>query len=71
MNLCQRRLHRLHGLVSHAWQEVRVSIQGHGNRGVSEKLLYELRVSALREQERGARVPEIVEADIREPRPLE
>jgi hypothetical protein len=38
---------------------------------MSEKLLDELGMGALREQERGARVPEIVEADVQESRPLE
>ncbi len=50
------RLHRPHGLISHAWQEVRVGVQGHRYRGVPQKLLNELRMGALRESNRVAQV---------------
>ena len=45
--LRKRDLHRLHGLVSHRGQEVRVGAESHRYRGVPQELLDELRLSAL------------------------
>ena len=39
-----------------------VSVQGHSYRGVTEKLLHELRMNAVTQQQGCAGVPEIVEA---------
>jgi hypothetical protein len=41
------------------------------HRGVPEKFLHKLGVDALTEQERGARVPEIVQTDVGKTRPLQ
>ena len=44
---------------------MRVSIEGYGDGGVPQKLLGELGVHALPEQQRGGGVPEVVETDVR------
>src|SRR5215204_5559610 len=67
--LGERSLHRPYCLSPHARQEVRVSVQGHRYRGVPQKLLNELWMSALREQQGGAGVPEVMEADVRQSGP--
>ena len=56
-------LHRGRGLATHAGQHVGVGVEGDGDAGVSQKLLNELRMDVFLEQERGTRVPEIVEVD--------
>jgi hypothetical protein len=48
---------------------VTVSIQRDRDGGVPEHLGDDLRVYALRQQQRGAGVPEVVEADLRQPGP--
>jgi hypothetical protein len=50
---------------------VRVGVERDGDAGVAQHLGDHLRVHVLGEQERGARVPEIVEAYLRQARPLE
>jgi hypothetical protein len=52
------------GLVSHAEQDVGVSVEGYGSCGVTQKLLDELGVHPLLHIQRGAGVPEIVKAQI-------
>ncbi len=47
-------------MSSHAGYPVRVAVEGHGYRGVPEKMLYEFRVDAALWQEGSAGVPEIV-----------
>jgi hypothetical protein len=44
---------------------VAVAIERHGNRGMSQELMHEFGIVAAGEQQRDARVPEIVEADMR------
>jgi hypothetical protein len=44
-----------------------VAVEGHGDRGVSEEFLYELRMDTAREQQGGAGVPQIVEAHVLQP----
>jgi hypothetical protein len=46
---------------------VAVDVQGKAYVGVSWKVLDVLRVKSLPQQERGARVPEVVKADLRQP----
>ena len=48
-----------------------VGIQGDGYAGMTQHLGDHLRVHILGEQQCGARMPEVVEADLRERRPLE
>ncbi len=50
---------------------MRVGVQGHGYGSVPQKLLNELWVGALRKQQGSAGVPEVVEADVRQPGTLE
>jgi hypothetical protein len=50
---------------------VRVAVEGHGFRGVPEKVLYEFWVGAAPQKEGSAGVPEIVPADRGEARVLE
>jgi hypothetical protein len=50
---------------------VRVGVEGDGYGGVPEHVRDDLGVNVLGEQERGARVPEAVEAYLRQPGPLE
>ena len=61
----QRGLHSGGRLVSHAGQDVGVSVEGKGHGGVPQEILDELGMVAPGEQQRGARVPEVVEAYIR------
>jgi hypothetical protein len=42
---------------------VRVAVEGHGYRGVPEKMLYEFRVDAAPQKQSSARVTKIVPAD--------
>ena len=48
-----------------------VGIQGDGYAGMAQHLGDHLRVHILGEQECGARMPEVVEANLRQARPLE
>ena len=41
---------------------MRIGVEGHGYRGVAQEFLHQLGVYAAAEQERGACVPEVVEA---------
>jgi hypothetical protein len=50
---------------------VRVPIEGHGYGGVPKKVLHQFGVDASPQEQRGARVPEIVPADRGEARTLE
>jgi hypothetical protein len=52
------------GFSAHAGQHVGVRIEGDGDGSVAEELLYEFRVYVSLEQERGTRVPEVVEGDL-------
>ena len=47
-------------MSSHAGYPVRVAVEGHGYRGVPEKMLYEFRVDVASRQEDSAGVPEIM-----------
>jgi hypothetical protein len=58
--LSKRSIHGTGCGVSHVGEHVRVDIQCKAYVGVAQKLLDELRVDALPEQKRGARVAEIV-----------
>lgn len=55
----------------HCWKNVRVSVQGDSNGRVAEHLGNDLGVDIAREQQGGARVPEVVEAYFAQVRPLE
>ncbi len=57
-------------MSSHAGYPVRVAVEGHGYRGVPEKMRYEFRVDAASRQEGSAGVPEIVQANGGEARVL-
>jgi hypothetical protein len=50
---------------------VGVDIEGDGDGGVTEQLLYELRMDVLQEKKRGTGVPEVVEGYLRQLRALE
>ena len=50
---------------------MRVGVQGHGDSGMTEEFLHDLGVYAPAQEQRGARMPEVVEADLREPCPLQ
>jgi hypothetical protein len=50
---------------------VGIGVEGDGYGSVPEHLGYYLWVDVLSEQERGARMPEVVEADLRQSRPLQ
>ena len=54
-------------LVTHVRQDVRVSVEGYC---MSKHFGNNLRVHVAGEQQRGARMPEVVEADLRQPGPL-
>jgi hypothetical protein len=54
-------------LVTHVRQHVGVSIDGYGYGCMSKQFGNNLRVHVAGEQQRGARMPEIVEADLRQP----
>ncbi len=60
--LSERGVHSAGDGVSHIGEYVRVDVEGKAYVGVAQKLLDVLRVDALPQEERGARVPEIVEA---------
>jgi hypothetical protein len=49
---------------------VRICVEGYGYCRVSKHFGDDLRVHVAGEQQRGTRVPEVVETDLREPRPL-
>jgi hypothetical protein len=57
----QRVLHRSHRRLSQTWYDVAVGVQRYGYRGVPQHFTHDLRVNAFREQQRRARMPEIVE----------
>lgn len=57
--------------VPHAGYHVAVGVEGDADVGVPEHLGDDLRVDALREQQGGAGVPQVVEANVRQPRLLE
>ena len=57
----QDTLHGRHSSVLHVPQHLRVGVHRLGYRGVSQHLLHHLRVLSLRQQGRGARVPEVVD----------
>ena len=59
-------LHGLCRLVAHTGQDVAVAVQRHGYGGVSQELLHQLGVVSAGEQQRGARMLEVVEPDIRQ-----
>jgi hypothetical protein len=44
----------------HMWQDVRIRVEGEGDLRVAQDFLHDLRMNALREQQRGARMPEVV-----------
>ena len=48
-----------------------VDIEGDGDGGVTEQLLYELRMDVLLEKKRGTGVPEVVKGYLRQLRALE
>ena len=48
-----------------------VGVQNHGYAGVAEELLHKLDVDAPAEKQRGARVPQVVETDVGQTRPLQ
>ncbi len=59
------------GLISHRWRPMAVQVHRDPDAGVSQKGLDELGMYPLREQHRGAGVPQVVEADIGQARPLQ
>jgi hypothetical protein len=54
------------GLIAHARHYVGVGVERYRHCGVAQELLDELGVGSFTEQQRGARVPEVVEADVGE-----
>lgn len=54
-------VHGLHSLLLHVGKDVRVQVQGDGDGRVPEHLLDDLRVDSLHKEQRGTRVPQIVE----------
>ena len=71
MLLSGRVTHRVSKPIIHAGEHVTVRIEGDGDGRVAQKFLHELGVDAAGEQDRGARVPEVVEADRRQARALQ
>jgi hypothetical protein len=61
--LPQNLIYRIAYRTVHAWQDVGVGVQGLRCGGVSKKFLDVLGVYVTAEQQRSARVPEVVEAD--------
>jgi hypothetical protein len=59
-------LHCASGLVSHAGQHMTIRIHRYRYGCVAQKLLDELRVDVLKQEQGGTSVPEIVEADVGE-----
>ena len=53
--------------VLHGGEDVGVGVKGDGYRGVSQHLRDDLGIDVSRQEQRRARVPEVVEADSREP----
>ena len=64
-------LHGSGGLICHARQHVGVGVQSDRYGGVAQGFLHEFGVHASTEQEGGARVPEVVEAYVRQFCPLQ
>ena len=65
-------LHRAGGGVAHVGQHVAVDVEGKAYVGVAQQILHKFGIYALRQQERGARVPQVVKAcALREPGALE
>jgi hypothetical protein len=60
-------LHRDCSLVAHAGEDMAVSVQRYGYGGVAQELLNKLGVNTFQEKQRGACVPEVVEADVGRP----
>jgi hypothetical protein len=63
--------HRVGGLSAHAGQHVGVGVEGDHDGGVSQKLLHELQMGVLLEQQRRAGVAQAVEGDLRQTRSFE
>ncbi len=61
-------VHPVGGGEAHRGHEVAVFVQGQLYAPVTQKLLHVRRVHAPREQERRARVAQVVEPDVRQPR---
>ena len=62
--LTQHLLDGLDRLLLHIWQEVGVDVQGDAYGGVPEHLGDDLRVHVAGEEQRGARMPEVVDTDL-------
>jgi hypothetical protein len=60
----ERFLHGARGLIAHARHYVGVGIERYRHCGVAHEFLDELGVRSFTEQQRCARVPEVVEADV-------
>jgi hypothetical protein len=58
-------------MIAHARQHVEIGIQSDRYSGVAQEFLHEFGVHTSTEQKRGARVPEVVEAYIRQSCPLQ
>ena len=55
----------------HALEDMGVGVEGQGYRGVSQEFLHKLCVDAPAAKYRGSCIPEVVEADRRQPRTLQ
>ena len=64
LHRCERFLHGACGLIAHARHYVGVGIERYRHCGVAHEFLDELGVRSFTEQQRCARVPEVVEADV-------
>ncbi len=62
--------HHIGQAIVHAWEHVAVGVEGYGNGRVAQELLHKLSVDAPAEKDRGAGVPQVVEADLGQPRAL-
>ena len=69
--LLQSLVHDIRQPAAHPLDYVRVGIEGDAYAGVPEKLLDVFWMLARHEEYRGAVMPEVVQPDSREPRPLE
>jgi hypothetical protein len=65
--LTQSLVHAVGGVPSHGGYPGRAAIKSHGYAGVAQKMQNQFRVNAAPQKQSGARVPEVVPANIAKP----
>jgi len=67
----QRIIELTNCVLLHGWQDVAVNVHGHADLVVPQKLLHYFRMHPHTQQDGRRAVPEVVEADFRQPGSLE